>query len=66
MVSMKTHSVELNLKSGRVEIEYTDALLEQIRARFGMAAGDEVSDDLIVAYLENEVRSALAKAEAEG
>lgn len=61
---MKSYVVELDLRSGKVEIEYNDALLEQIRKIHGMSPSDPVDDDMIVSYLKGEIQSALSKVEA--
>lgn len=58
-----TKHITIELRSGQVEIEYTDKLLDKIREAYGLTQDDEVGGDLIRCYLEREIRSALDKLE---
>lgn len=44
-----------------LEVEYTDELLCQIRARYNMGQDEEVSSELVKLFIEQELRSALQK-----
>lgn len=60
---MKTQSVSIDLpKGGTVEVEYTEALLEQIREKLQLDPTAEISHDMLRSFLIVELSSALEKA----
>ncbi len=62
---MNVHTVKINLQIGDVEIEYTDALLEQIKDRYNLGSVDAVTDSLIKKFLTTELSSALMNVNSE-
>ena len=64
MVDKMNKHVEIELKQGiKVQIEYTPALLDKIREAYKLDESVEVTDDTIVGYLRQEIRSAVDRAE---
>ena len=55
------HQATLDLGDSKVEIEYTDRLLDQVRQVYGMPPGEPVDPEIVMTYLEREIRSALSK-----
>lgn len=60
---MDVHSIEIDLGGRKLEVEYTEKFIEQIRKLLGMEQDAAVSEDLIVSFLRGELRSALEKIE---
>ena len=58
-----SRQIEFNIKSGKVEIEYSDELINQIRLKYGLESTDEVEDSMIINFLKHEVQSAIDKQE---
>jgi hypothetical protein len=56
------HKMSVNLGSGELlEVEYTDELLQQVRARFSLPSDIEIEPALIKLFIEQELRSALGR-----
>lgn len=59
------HTVHVMLPSGLFEIEYTDELEAQIRARYFIPDEYVISVEMVKSFIEQELRSAIAKVDNE-
>ena len=59
------HTVHVTLPSGLFEIEYTDELEAQIRARYFIPDEYVISVEMVKSFIEQELRTAIAKVDNE-
>lgn len=59
------HTVHVTLPSGLFEIEYTDELEAQIRARYFIPDEYVISVEMVKSFIEQELRSAIEKVDNE-
>lgn len=62
---MTVHQTQIKVGQNSLDIEYSDALIQKIADQLGIPFAD-VTTDLIVSYLEREIRSALSKVPNDG
>lgn len=55
--------VDVQTNGGMMTIEYTTALEAQVRLAYNLSETDDISKDMIVAFIKHEVNDAISRAE---
>lgn len=55
--------VDVQTRDGIVTIEYTTALEAQVRLAYNLSESDDISKDMIVAFIKHEVNDAISRAD---